>query len=303
MRLSVSNIAWDAAEDEAVVALLRAEGIAYIDVAPSKLFVNVAEADLPAAQKVRARLAAQGLRVAGMQSLLYGTQGLNVFAEAAVQRRMLAHLAHVCRLAGALGCPALTFGSPKNRDPKGLTSAQAWTQGRNFFRRLGDHAAAAGVTVCLEANPTAYGCTFLTTTDEAAAMVRDVDHPHLRLQLDFGTCALNAEDPEATLAAHATLVGHVHVSEAHLRPVDAAAPHHAAYAAALRRHLPEGVVTLEMLVPKGPDRLATLGRVLRCAVKRYGTDAEMQPPRPPVHGHGTSPPRPTQAPHAGEFSL
>lgn len=302
MRLSVSNIAWDAEEDAAVLALLRAQGIAHIDVAPSKLFASVTGADLFEAQEARTRLAAQGMRIAGMQSLLFGTQGLNVFAQAAVQKRMLDHLAHVCRLAGALGCPALTFGSPKNRDPKGLTSARAWTQGRDFFRRLADNAAAAEVTVCLEANPTAYGCTFLTTTDEAAAMVRDVDHPHLRLQLDFGTCALNAEDPEATLAAHASLVGHVHVSEAHLRPVEAAAPHHAAYAAALRRHLPDRVVTLEMLVPKGPDRLAVLGRVVRDAVERYGSEAGLQRGRPPARGQCTSPPRPAQAPHLGELS-
>jgi len=45
----------------------------------------------------------RGIEVTGMQSLLYGTQGLNLFGPPDVQQRMLAYLAAVCRVGAWLG--------------------------------------------------------------------------------------------------------------------------------------------------------------------------------------------------------
>ncbi|UUZ52764.1 hypothetical protein LP419_26580 [Massilia sp. H-1] len=55
MRLSISNIAWELADDEAVAALLRARSIDAIDIAPGKYFPDPAaatDADIARAQLV-----------------------------------------------------------------------------------------------------------------------------------------------------------------------------------------------------------------------------------------------------------
>ena len=116
----------------------------------------------------------------------------------------------------------------------------------DFFRRLGDAAERAGVLVCLEPNPAMYGCNFMVRTDEAAAIVRAVDHPAIRLQLDVGAIAANGEDATRTIEEHCALIGHVHASEPGLVVLgDGGAPH-VEVGAALRTLRPQSIVTVEM---------------------------------------------------------
>ncbi|MFN4177320.1 sugar phosphate isomerase/epimerase family protein [Phenylobacterium sp.] len=268
MRLSVSNIAWDVDEDGAVADLLAAAGVTQVDLAPGKYFADPAAVSEADAERVRRWWADRGFGVAGMQSLLFGTTGLNLFSDSG--GAMLARLAGVCRTGRLLGARALTFGSPKNRDRSGLDDDTVRRVAVDFFRRLGDAAAGEGVVVCLEANPVRYGCNFMTGTDEAAEMVRAVDHPAIRLQLDVGAIAVNGEDPGATIAAHAGLIGHIHASEPGLVPLgDGGAPH-AAAAAALRRTRPELTVTVEMLTPGDEPALQAVGRAVAVARTAYG---------------------------------
>jgi sugar phosphate isomerase/epimerase len=281
MRLSISNIAWDPADDDEVLDLLQEMGVACIDVAPSKLFASVADATVDEADRLRRGYQQRGIAIAGMQSLFYGTSGLNIFGPPALQQRTLQHLGHVFRLAEALGCPALTLGSPKQRDPQGREAARAWQEGRDFFRRAADLAEAANVCLCLEPNPKAYGCHFLTHTEEAAAMVADVDAKGVRLQLDLGTCSVNDEDLAALLRAHADKVGHVHLSEPHLAPLSVANDRHRSYAQALVRELPEATYTVEMLTPKGAERMPLLRAALSAAKTLYGTERKVPPARAP----------------------
>ena len=72
MRLAVSGIAWDVAEDEAVAALLRRHRVDAIDIAPGKYFPrpgDASEADIVA---VRDWWRRHGVEITGMQALLFG---------------------------------------------------------------------------------------------------------------------------------------------------------------------------------------------------------------------------------------
>jgi len=79
MRLGLTNLAWDPSQDEAVAGLLARLGVDAIDVAPSKYFADVAAVREAEVRRVRDWWADQGIEITGMQSLLYGTQGLNLF--------------------------------------------------------------------------------------------------------------------------------------------------------------------------------------------------------------------------------
>lgn len=270
MRLSVSNIAWDLAEEPAAADLLAAVGVDQVDVAPGKYFADPAQVSGADAERVRRWWADRGFSVVGMQSLLFGTSGLNLFSD---DGAMLARLSALCRVGGLLGARALTFGSPKNRDRSGLDDGAARRIAVEFFRRLGDAAAQNGVLVCLEPNPVIYGCNFMTDTAETAEVVRSVDHPAIRLQLDVGAIAANREDPAQVIAAHAELIGHVHASEPGLVPLgDAGAPH-AAAAAALRNARPELTVTVEMAPAAAEPHLQALARAVAVAKAAYRAPA------------------------------
>ncbi|MEX8517778.1 MAG: sugar phosphate isomerase/epimerase family protein [Leptothrix sp. (in: b-proteobacteria)] len=269
MRIAYSNIAWDVAEDDAVAALLIRHGIDAIDIAPGKYFPDLDHTTPEDAERVSSTWAARGIEITGMQALLFGTTRLNLFGSADVQEAMLRRLTAVCRVAGWLGAPRLVFGAPKNRDRSGLDQARTLTIATDFFRRLGDVAAAHGVLICLEPNPDCYGCNFMTDTDETAAMVRRVAHPHVRMQLDTGAIAINHEDIDALLRDHAELVGHVHLSEPDLLPLGDGSCDHAAASVAIARYLPDHLVSIEMRPTDGEPHPDSMARAIAVALRYY----------------------------------
>jgi D-psicose/D-tagatose/L-ribulose 3-epimerase len=269
VRLAISNIAWDASEDPAVAQLLGKFGIDAIDVAPGKYFPDPAKAKDEGIANVKRWWADHGIEITGMQALLFGTTGLNVFGEKNSQQAMLDHLQAVCRIGAGLGATRLVFGSPKNRDRSGLSDAQALEQAVNFFRRLGDAAQEHGVIVCLEPNPHRYGANFMTNSAETAHVVNAVGNSAIRMQLDTGALAINRESPEAVLESSARFIGHVHASEPDLVPLGDGGTDHWLIHKALMQHLPEHVVSIEMVATKEEPHLLSIERALSCAIKCY----------------------------------
>lgn len=273
MRISISNIAWDTVLDEAVAALLRRYAVDAIDIAPGKYFPDPAAAKPADFERVRGWWNERGIDIIGMQALLFGTKGLNLFGVPESRAAMLAHLGAVCRVGAGVGATRMVFGSPKNRDRGSLDFEAAADQAAGFFRELGAVAADHGVTVCLEPNPVHYGCNFMTNSDEAARVVERAAHPFVRLQLDTGAMASNAEPMETTVQRVAELVGHVHASEPGLVPLGDGGADHAAAGRAVARHLPQQVVCIEMLSPAVEPALVSIERALQVALRHYGSDA------------------------------
>lgn len=273
MRLAISNIAWDVSEDNDVARLLKDFSIDAIDVAPGKYFSRPGNASDQDIEKVKYWWADHGIEITGMQSLLFGTNGLNLFGERQVQDAMLEHLAAICRIGGILGAPRLVFGSPKNRDRTGLNDSQALDQAVNFFGRLGDIARSAGVVICLEPNPKRYGANFMTSSSETAQVVEAVNHCAIKMQFDSGALAINNESPEDVVQNNAKLIGHIHASEPGLSPLGDSDVNHHIFHRALVKHLSEHVVSIEMVATTDEPHLASIERALSCAVNCY------QPPQ------------------------
>lgn len=276
MRLAISNIAWDIDEDEAVAQLLNRFSIDAIDIAPGKYFPQLDKASDENISRVKAWWMERGIEITGMQALLFGTSGFNVFGSIKTQDALLEHLKAVCRVGGGLGATRLVFGSPKNRDRSGLSDQEALDVAIPFFRKLGDIAQTWGVTICLEPNPACYGANFMTTSQETANVVRKVAHPAIRMQLDTGALTINQEDPLAVLRDCANLIGHVHASEPNLVPLGDGGTVHARMAVALDQYLPQHVVSIEMVATKEEPHLDAMERALEVATRHYReTDTEV----------------------------
>ena len=272
MRIAISNIAWDISEDEAIGQLLRTYGINAIDVAPGKYFPNPFNASDDDISRVRHKWAERGVEIIGMQSLLFGTTGLNVFGSPQSREAMLDHLKAVCRIGGGLGATYLVFGSPRNRDRSGLDDQQVFEVAVPFFQELGAIAQLAGVQICLEPNPTHYGANFMTTCDETAQVVREVAHPAIKMQFDTGALALNGEDPDEVLRRYSLLIGHVHLSEPDLVPLGDGTTNHPKMSAAIRNYLTPDVLTIETLASVNEAPLISIKRSLEVAIKHYRAD-------------------------------
>jgi len=269
MRLAISNIAWDVSEDEGVANLLRRFNVDAIDVAPGKYFPEPLKASTDDINRVKQWWSGHGIEITGMQALLFGTVGLNVFGPKEVQDALLEHLSAVCRIGAGLGATRLVFGSPKNRDRTGLDDSLALAEAVAFFRRVGDIAQHHGVIICLEPNPVCYGANFMTTSEETARVVKSVNHPAIRMQLDTGALAINKESVETVLSDYSGLIGHVHASEPSLVPLGDPGTDHAALHAAMRRFIPAHIVSIEMVATKDEPHLAAIERALSCAAASY----------------------------------
>jgi D-psicose/D-tagatose/L-ribulose 3-epimerase len=274
MKIAISNIAWDIAEDEEVAALMNKHGIEAIDVAPGKYFSDPKIASAAEISRVRDWWRQRGIMITGMQALLFGTTGLNLFGSNETQAAMLSHLCEMCRIGGVLGAKLLVFGSPQNRDRSALDDQRTRDLAISFFRRLGDIASQHGVVVCLEPNPPCYGANFMTNSAETASIVTAVAHPAIRMQLDTGAITINGEDAYQVTKLYAALIGHIHASEPGLVTLGDGETDHAAVVAALDAFLPEQVVCIEMLPAKNESNLVAVERALLVAIQHYRGDTE-----------------------------
>jgi sugar phosphate isomerase/epimerase len=277
MRIAISNIAWDVAEDEQVALLLRKYRIDAIDVAPGKYFREPKEITSTKVTMLRDWWAGRGIEITGMQSLLFGTAGMNLFGSSEIQASMLDYLNAICRIASNLGATRLVFGSPKNRNRLGLSDEDAAEIAVSFFHRLGDIAGSHRVVVCLEPNPSCYGCNFMMNSSETASIVSRVAHPAIRMQLDTGALTINGEDPHQIIREYAHLIGHVHASEPGLVTLGDGKTDHAKVASALNWYLNDQVVSIEMLPAKGEPHIVAVERALQVAVRCYrGADSRLE---------------------------
>jgi sugar phosphate isomerase/epimerase len=269
MRLAISNIAWDPAEDSVIASLLRRCQVDAIDIAPGKYFPDVTRATDEDISRVKHWWGERQIEITGMQALLFGTSGLNVFGAAEVQDALIRHLTAVCRVGAKLGATRLAFGSPRNRDRTGLSDPETMDVAVPFFRRLGDIAQSFDVVICLEPNPTCYGANFMTSSAETARVVRGTAHPSVKMLLDTGALTINAEDPVTVLQDCAQIIGHIHASERDLLPLGDADTDHGRVVAALMAHLPDHVVSIEMLATKNEPHDVSIGRALNVALQYY----------------------------------
>ena len=272
MKLSVSNIAWAADREQEAAAILQNAGVRGLEVAPTMVWPRPTEAPPVALDAYRDRWLDRGVRIVATQALLFGRPDLILFGDEAARRCTGDYLLAMARVSARLGAGVMVFGSPGNRLRHGLGADIAMDVAVRFFLSLARGVADLGTSLCIEANAPAYGCDFLTTTAEAAELVRRVDHPGVRLQLDTSTMALNGEAYAAEIAAAAALLGHAHASEPHLVPFGSGGADHAAAAVALRQAGYARWVSVEMRARPDDRDLAAITAALRLARAKYGED-------------------------------
>lgn len=213
MHLTISNIAWDNAEEASVFSLLTRYNITGVEIAPTKYFQDFHSISREDTSSLLKYFSSFSLKPIAFQALLFGTSDAFLFGTKEQQASLEQRLKDVIRLGGLLGVPALVFGSPKNRAyGEHWSREHAWEYAAEFFSRLGQYAQEHDTCLCLEPNPASYGTNFLTTTQETATFVQYVNSPGIRLHLDTGTMFMNQETPDQLISQYVHLSPHVHFS-------------------------------------------------------------------------------------------
>lgn len=245
LQLAVSNIAWDTTSEPDVFKALRQAKVTGIEVAPTKIWPDWVGASAKSARELRHSIESESFSIPALQAILFGKPDLQLFGARDVVERLKSHIGQVCEIASELGAHKLVFGSPKNRDPGDLSEADAWRYAIDTMRSIGDICAEHSVILCVEANPAAYGCKFVTNFRDAARFVSEIASPSVGLHFDTG-CMIMAGDDATQISADLSGISYVHISQPNLETFASPHPSHQALSGELARTPYDSWISIEM---------------------------------------------------------
>jgi D-psicose/D-tagatose/L-ribulose 3-epimerase len=242
-RLSVSNLAWPDTPVESIAPRLRAAGIQGVEIAPTAIWPEAPHVPAKVVREHAERWRDHGLKVSGIQSLLYGHPELQLF-DRATWPAMQAHLTSMIEIARGLGARIAVFGSPRNRIRGSVEKVDADQLASEFFHSLAPVLAASGVVLTLEPNAPGYGADYLTRYGDVVALSNSIGSPWIQPQVDTGCLTMVGEDPAHAIRMRAP--AHVHISVPDLLPPPGPVDH-AAVVRALNETGYDGWIVLEVL--------------------------------------------------------
>ena len=215
MRLSICNEVYERWPFEKACASIRRIGYTGIEISPFTLAERPGEITAANRRHYRETMQAQGLTFAGLHWLMVSPKGLHVTTpDRELRERSWRHILDLIDLCADLGeNGVMVFGSPKQRCAvDGLSPAEAT---RNFTAGLASvasHAEERGVTILVEALPIGQ-CDVITTLQEAAEIVNQLNSPAVRTMFDTHNAVDEAEPHAVLVDRYFDLIRHVHINE------------------------------------------------------------------------------------------
>ncbi|MCF0130865.1 MAG: sugar phosphate isomerase/epimerase [Pseudobutyrivibrio sp.] len=245
MKLSISNIGWSQDNDETIYELMKKYDYQGIEIAPTRIFPdNPYDCRQEVADWSEAIDNDYGFCVSSMQSIWFGRTEM-VFGNDSERHALIDYTKKAIDFAAAAGCNNLVFGCPKSRvTPENMTSDEIDEIAVAFFKELGDYAFESGTAIGMEANPPIYNTNYINDTVSAIELIKKVNSPGFKLNLDLGTMIQNNESVDM-LEGQVNLINHVHISEPYLAPIEHRKLHEQLITL-LKREDYQGFISIEM---------------------------------------------------------
>lgn len=263
MKMSISNIGWEEHDDMCIYSMLKEKGFSGIEIAPTRILEENPYEKLKEAEQYREKLAEKGLEICSMQSIWYGKTE-NLFNSKMELEILKEYSLKAILFAKALRCKNLVFGCPKNRYMgKKVTFREGYNIAKEFFKVLGDFAYENGTCFSLEPNPIIYNTDFINTTAEAVDIVKEINCPGLKVNLDFGTIIANNENLSDIDVSY---VNHIHISEPGLQLIQVREAHEQLLRL-MNKSGYKGFVSIEMIKSTISDIEKVLDYLKRIVIK------------------------------------
>jgi D-psicose/D-tagatose/L-ribulose 3-epimerase len=174
--------------------------------------VPVFEGDAAHYNTIRKELANSGL---ACTTVNVATEQANpISPDAAVREAAFERLRWAIEMTATLGGDILAgpYHSPLAVFSGSGPTAEEKKRAADVFRRAAEVAKQAGVVMAIE-SLNRFECYFLTTTAEARALVKAVNHPNFRMMYDTFHAHIEEKDVGRAIATAADSIVHVHISE------------------------------------------------------------------------------------------
>ena len=132
--------------------------------------------------------------------------------DAEIRRKTVAYLDTLIDFCGDLGGSRMIFGSPKQRDTRGISVEQAKEHFAEGLLSVADHAQRRGIEILIE--PLGKRTTdVINTLAEASEMMKRINHPAIKMIFDFNNTVDETEPFDVLLRKYYKNIHHVHVQE------------------------------------------------------------------------------------------
>lgn len=211
MKLAVSNIALSSYEHTEELRSLRNMGFLGLEVAPSRVWKNTWQGlSSNSVEKYRKEVELAGLSIVGLHSLFYDKPELGLFRDSVTRKLTLDFLVHLSKLCRDLGGRTLIYGAGRWRGR--LSLDDAITHSLEFFSDLIPRIEEHKTVVCFEPlSPS--DSDFINSAYDSISLVKLINHPAVRVQLDAKALVSNGEMEFEVFQAAAPFLVHVHANE------------------------------------------------------------------------------------------
>jgi D-psicose/D-tagatose/L-ribulose 3-epimerase len=191
------------------VDAMAACGCDYIEPALSKTVALSPDARAEA----KRRLAASRARVETANWFLPGNE-IKLTGPDVDRRRIRAYLEESLAVAEDLGVKVIVFGSPGARSyPEGFARDKAWAQLRDFLRDAADVIVSRSYGMVIGIEPLRKPeSNIINSVTEAASLAREVNHPKVRIIVDFYHLTFENENPDVIVGAR-DLIVHLQIAD------------------------------------------------------------------------------------------
>lgn len=218
MRYAICNETFEGWDHARVCRFVAALGYQGLEIAPFTLAPRITDVTPEQRRVLRRQAEDNGVAILGLHWLLAKTEGLHLTSpDEGVRRRTADYLVELARCCNDLGGDILVFGSPaQRRVPLGATRTEATEYAADTFSRALPAIAAYSVKLCLEPLATAEA-DFITTCDEAVALLDRVGHPNFILHLDVKAMSSEGTPVPDLIRKYISRAGHFHANDPNKR--------------------------------------------------------------------------------------
>lgn len=185
MKFGICNEIFKGWSFEKTANFVSSIGYQGIEIAPFILADSVEDISFPERKLIRKLANANNLEIIGLHWLLASPEGLSLSSpDEQVRKKTTQYLEELINLCADLDGRFMVFGSPKQRSiSPSSTYEDTWNYIREAFLKVLPLAKEREVVIAFE--PLARSETnFINTTGEAIKMIKEINHPNFKLNLD-----------------------------------------------------------------------------------------------------------------------
>ena len=217
MKFAICNELFEGWAWGKVCDFVRALGYEGLEVAPFTLADSADRVTPQRRVELRRAAESRGVEVLGLHWLLVKPPGLYItHPDPAVRKQTADYFRLLVDLCADLGGKVMVIGSPKQRNlMPGVTRPQAVQFAREVFQPSLGPAARRGVTLAFEPLGPAE-TDFVNTVSEAIELVKEVNHPAFRINIDVKAMSSEPRPIPDVILASKGYVAHVQVNDPNL---------------------------------------------------------------------------------------